>query len=398
MRPTRHGKTLLLAVSLTLAGASAGASMKVRQPLLEEAPAPTAPGAAAPGPAAKDFTVGTVVFARGGQIVAEIPGGAKDRERLLLFDEGFRRAGKLVVVRPLEKGVFLLEAQGSVSAAPGNRLAREPEEEAATRVLTDGRADGYREFLAAFPTSQYRPRVGRELFRLAVAGGYPTFPGTVIEGAVKLTEAVGREFPLSQVLIVLDRYVIARTDDRGRFRIEGLPKLDEKVRLKLRVKDPRFEMATPVEIELPGGTLGELTADLPVRVTPTVLAGRVLDERGAPLPRAEVWTSPNTVEALTDDEGRFRISRRKRGEGGGAADEPIFGGSYEVYAHRKGYGVERVRVAAESYRETRVPEVRLPRQDPLAEAPLPLDLDLRAMLGTVAGAQAPAGAGPKLNP
>lgn len=395
MRPLRHGRTVVLASCLALAGSSAEASMKVRQPLLEEAPAG---GATTPRGEAKEFTVGTVVFAQRGQIVAEIPGGAKERERFLLFDEGFRRTGKLVIVRVLEKGVYLLEAQGSVSAAPGNRLAREPEEEAAARVLTAGTAEGYREFLDTFPASQYRPRVGRELFRLAVGGGYPTFPGTVIEGTVKLTETLSRELPLSQVLIVLDRYVIARTDERGRFRIEGLPKLDEKVRLKLRIKDPRLEMADTVEVELPGGTLGELTAALPVRVTPTVLAGRVIDERGAPLPRAEVWTSPNTVEALTDDEGRFRISRRKRPEGGGAADEPIFGGTYEVYAHRKGYGVERVKVTAESYQEARVPEVQLPRQDPLAEAPPPLDLDLRALLGTVAGAQAPAGAGPKLNP
>jgi hypothetical protein len=174
------------------------------------------------------------------------------------------------------------------------------------------------------------------------------------------------------------------------------------VTLKLRAKDPKFEMAKEVTVDLPAGQFVELAADLPVKLTPTILAGRVLDERGAALPGSEVWTDPYSMEALTDDEGSFRILRRKELDAVGAAserDEPLFGGDYMVYAHRKGFGVERVALSAESFRSNAVPPIRLARQDSRAEPVPPLGIDLKTYLEpSGATLAAPEGGAPKLNP
>jgi len=394
----------LLAAALGMGGGffdSGQAAIKVRQPILEEAPAPRASGGVR-RTGEESFFVGSVIFARGAQIVAEVPGGAKERERLVVFDGGMRRLGKAVVVKGLDQGVYLLQPEGGFGASPGASLARESETEAAARVIRENRMESYLEFIEFFPESQYRPRVAREMFRLAMTEGYPTFPGSVIEGKLSLAEAVGREVSLGQVLVVLDRFIIARTDDKGRFRIEGVPKLKETVRLRLRAKDPKFQAAQEVGVELPAAAFGEVAAEIPLKVTPTVLAGQVLDERGAPLPGAEVWTAPYSLEVLSDDEGRFRIFRRKKVDASGAAsaaDEPLFGGEYEVYAYRKGYGVDRATVSAESYAENAVPPVRLSRQDTRQEEVPGLGLELHSYLEVAPTALAsPQGAGPKLNP
>lgn len=391
---------ILLALGAVLAG-PAWAAVKVRQPVLEE-PGTAAAAPAAAKPSSESYFVGSVIFTGGGQIVAEIPGGARERERFVVFDSGLRRRGKAVAVRQLERGVFLLEPESGVSASMDDKIARESETEAAARVIRENRLDAYAEFLAVFPSSQYRPRVGREMFRLAMKGGYPTFPGSVVEGKVVLAETVGREVSVGQVEIVLDRFVIARTDDRGRFRIEGLPKLAEGVQLRLRARDPKFQNAQDVMVELPPDSFGEVAADVPVKVTPTVLAGRVVDDRGAPLPGAEVWTSPYSMEVLTDDQGAYRLSRRKKTDASGAAtaeDEPLFGAEYEVYAYRKGYGVDRLTVSAESYRVNEVPAVRLARQETRQEEVPALGVTLRSFLQLAPETVGtPVGSGPKLNP
>jgi len=389
-----------LALLLPLAGESL-AAIKVRQPMLEEAPA-AGPAASARTGGEESYFVGAVIFARGAQVVAEVPGGARERERLVVFDAGLRRAGVAVVLNALDKGVYLLQPQGGFGVSAGDQVARESETEAAARVVREDRVESYVEFLDLFPDSQYRPRVGRELFRLTMKAGYPTFPGSVVEGKVSLAEAVSREVSLSQAMIVLDRFIIARTDEKGRFRIEGIPKLDEAVALRLRVKDAKFQPAREAEVQLPAGSFGEVTADIPVKVTPTVLAGQVSDERGAPLPGAEVWTAPYSMEVLTDDEGRFAVSRRKKLDASGvaaAADEPLFGGEFEVYAYRKGYGVDRVALSAESYAENAVPAIRLLRQETRQEEIPALGVTLRSYLALAPTAlAAPQGAGPKLNP
>jgi hypothetical protein len=300
-----------------------------------------------------------------------------------------------VAVKSLEEGIFLLRPIGRFAGLPGNQLARESETEAASRVLRENTLASYHEFLDVSPDSIHRPRISREMFRISMRGDYPTFPGTVIEGKVRLAEEVGRAISLEQVLVVLDRFIIARTDQRGRFRIEGVPKLEEPVQLKLRVKDPKLGMAEDVTIDLPAGSFEESEVALPVTLTPTVLAGRVVDEHGAPLPGVEIWTSPYSMEVLTDEEGVYQLSRRKK-LGASGADEPLFGGDYEVYAYRKGYNVERAVVSAESYQENPVVPIRLLRQDPREEDVPELGLDLQAFL-KINPAATPEGVGPKIN-
>ena len=383
-----------LAISAVAHTPSSRAAMNISRPALELPQPDTAEAQSEAGFA------GRVIFVRGSQIVAEIDGGARDRERLIVYDSAFRRRGTAVVVKALDAGVFLLNPGGSLPLHQGDLLARESEAEAAARVFRENETGAYREFLELFPRSEHRPRVTRELFRLAMAD-YPTFPGSVIQGRIRLTESVGREISLDHAQIVLDRYVITRTEGDGRFRIEGLPKLREPVTLTLRVKDEKFQVSRRITVDLRSETVEELSVELPIQVTPTVLAGKVVDEHGAPLAAAEIWTHPYTMEVLTDDEGTYRISRRKKLESAVSAlgsDEPAFGGEYEVYAYRRGYSVDRVAVSAESYRENPVPDVRLTRQDPWREEIPDLGLDLRAHVQLDSSAAAiPQGAGPKIN-
>ncbi|MEW6486771.1 MAG: hypothetical protein AB1578_02525 [Thermodesulfobacteriota bacterium] len=328
-----------------------------------------------------DF-VGSVIFSKGAQVVAEIPGGAVERERMTVVGGDLRPKAFAAVVQPLADGTFVLRVIGSGSAAVGDRLARETEPEAAARVLRENRVDGYREFLDLYPKSPYRERIGREMFRLAMSEAFPSPEGSVFRGKVRLIENLGRELPLRGATVTLDRFVLPPTDADGGVRLEGIPVLEEPVTVRLRLRDPRFEMASEVEVALPAGTSAQVTADVPVRVVPAVLAGKVVDGRGAPLPGAEVWTSPYTTEVLSGDDGTYRIFRRKllAPTEGAAADEPLFGGDFEVYARRKGHAVERVWVSAESHRENPVPLLQLPAQDPRQEDLPDLALDLRRHL------------------
>lgn len=326
--------------------------------------------------------VGSVIFSKGDQVVAEIPGGAVERERMTVVGGDLRPKAAAAVVQPLADGTYVLRLVSSGSAAVGDRLARETETEAAARVIRENRLDGYREFLDLFPKSPHRERIGREMFRLAMAQEFPVPGGSLLRGKVRLAENVGREVPLGGATVVLDRFVLPPTDGDGGFRVEGIPVLEEPVTVRLRLRDPRFEMAAEVEVALPAKTSAQLTAEVPVRVVPAVLAGKVVDGRGAPLPGAEVWTSPYTTEVLSGDDGTYRISRRKllAAKEGSAADEPLFGSDFEVYARRKGHAVERVAVSAESHRENPVPLLQLPPQDPRQEDLPDFALDLRKHL------------------
>lgn len=328
-----------------------------------------------------DF-VGSVIFSRGAQVVAEIPGGAVERERMTVLGGDLRPKAFMAVVQPLADGTYVLHLIGPGSAAVGDRLARETEQEAAARVIRENRLDGYREFLEFYPTSSYRDRIGREMFRLAMSEAFPSPEGSVLRGKVRLVENLGRELPLRGATVALDRFVLPSTDADGGFRLEGIPVLEEPITVRLRLRDPRFEMASEVEVALPAGTSAQVAAEVPVRVVPAVLTGKVVDGRGAPLPGAEVWTSPYTVEVLSGDDGTYRIFRRKllAPADGAAADEPLFGGDFEVYARRKGHAVERVSVSAESHRENPVPVLQLPPQDPRQEDLPDFAFDLRKHL------------------
>jgi len=345
------------------------------------------------GPAAslqpREEFLGVVIFARGGQVVAELSGSPAERERLIVVGTDLRRKGSARVLHPLSPDTYLIDPLDGASPAVGDRLARETEEEAAARVFRANLPEDYREFLEFYPKSAHRPRVGRELFRLAMASAFPGEGGTVVSGRVLLAEETGREVSLDKVPVILDRYQFPGSGADGSFRLEGIPPLEEPAVLRVRVREPRLVMDAEVQVTFPAGGPGEVAVDLPVRVTPTILAGQVVDGQGNALPGAEVWTTPATTETLSDDDGGYRISRRKVSAGGsGPGDEPLFGGDFEVYARRKGYGVERVAVSAESYLENPVPELRLLPQDAQREDLPDLGVDLRAHLwvSTLSGA------------
>lgn len=347
---------------------------------------------------ARSLQVGQVIFSRGAQVVAEIDGGAVDNEYLVVFDAGFRRRGAAVVVKALKGNTYLLRGVGG-TPSEGDRLGRESERQAVARVLRQKDAAGYRAFLARFPDSTYKDRVARELFRLQMKAEFPTRPGSSVAGTLNLAETVSHPVPMEDVQVVLDRFVVAVTAVGGEYRIDGIPLPEVPVTVKLRIKDAKFRDAGAVTVDLPAARSVEVEEALPVKLTPTVLSGTVLDEAGQPLAGAEVWTAPYTLEFLTGDDGTFEISRIKNLDDPGAADRPLFGGEFEVYARRSGYSVERVAVAAESFVSNPVPVLRLAPQDTRNEDVPELALTLREHLridpSLLAGS---AGAGPMLNP
>ncbi len=403
--------TLLLAVLLVV---PASAAVKVTQPesvaaktpakgppqllLDDDDTGPAAAPATAPRVVALPLQVGQVIFTRGAQVVAEIEAGAVDSEYLVVFDSGFRRKGGAVVVQALKGNTYLLRGAGT-SLSEGDLLGRETEHQAVARVLHQKNADGYRAFLTLFPDSTYGARIARELFRLQMQREYPSRPGSSVGGALRLAETVNQPVPLENVQVMLDRFVIALTAVGGQYRIDGIPLPEYPVAVKLKVTDPKFRSADAVTLDLPAARAVEVEKDLPVRLTPTVLSGTVLDGRGEPLPGAEVWTSPYTLEFLTGDDGTFQISRSKDLDDPGAADQPLFGGEFEVYARRAGYSVERVAVSAESFVTNPVPAIRLVPQDTrnegVPELAVALRLHLRIDPSALAGA---AGGSPMLNP
>ncbi len=402
--------TLLLAVLLAV---PTGAAVKVIKPkvgapgspdpgapqlLLDDDDGGTAAANSAPGVVTLPLQVGQVIFARGAQVVAEIEAGAVDSEYLVVFDSGFRRKGGAVVVQALKGNTYLLRGAGT-SLSEGDRLGRETEHQAVARVLRQKNADGYRAFLTLFPDSTYGARIARELFRLQMQAEYPARPGHSVGGSLLLVETVNRPVPMEDVQVLLDRFVVVLTGVGGQYRIDGIPLPEVPVTVKLKVKDPKFSSGDGVTLDLPAGKAVEAEKDLPVLLTPTVLSGTVLDGRGEPLTGAEVWTSPYTLEFLTGDDGTFQISRSKDLDDPGAADQPLFGGKFEVYARRDGYSVERVAVSAESFVTNPVPAIRLVPQDTrneeVPELAVALRLHLRIDPSALAGA---AGGGPMLNP
>ncbi|MDF1554919.1 MAG: hypothetical protein P1P84_17760 [Deferrisomatales bacterium] len=381
------------------AGASGPPAKPPPQLLLDDDGGTAAPAAEAiPGVVALPLQAGQVIFARGDQVVAEIEGGAVDGEYLVVFDSGFRRKGAAVVVQALKGNTYLLRGAGT-SLSEGDRLGRETELQAAARVLRQNNADGFRAFLTLFPDSTYRERIARELFRLQMQAQYPARPGHSVGGSLLLVETVNQPVPMEDVQVLLDRFVVVLTGAGGQYRIDGIPLPEVPVTVKLKVKDPKFRSGDGVSLDLPAGKAVEAEKDLPVLLTPTVLSGMVLDGRGEPLPGAEVWTSPYTLEFLTGDDGAFQISRRKDLDDPGAPDQPLFGGEFEVYARRAGFSVERVAVSAESFVTNPVPAIRLVPQDTRNEGVPELAVALRQHLridpSALAGA---AGAGPLLNP
>lgn len=387
----------------------AAAAIKIRRPVAVETPREAAPeSVAAPmipmaeeTGEAENALVGTVDFVQGRHLLVELSGTAKVGERFNVFDPFMRRVGKASMLKPVEGNVYLLQINSGRSFASGFHLSRETELEAAKYALRKNTIDGYKRFLEFFPKTKYRARIAREMFRLKMSSEYPSYPGNGIEGRITLTEVADREISLAGASIVLDKFIAARTDSEGRFRIEGIPQLEESVTLNVRVSDPKFSMKEKAIATLAGGQTIDVSVELPVQVKPAVLTGRVVDDHGAPMAGVEVWTFPYTREVLTGDDGIYRISRRKKLEavGSASADDPLFGGEYEVYAHRNGYNVQRAAISAESFVENKVDAIKLVRQDSRREELPALALELETYLEISPGTRSAVGSGaPMINP
>ncbi|TLN01840.1 hypothetical protein FDZ71_13420 [bacterium] len=342
--------------------------------------------------------VGSVVFVRGDKILAEIPQGAKKNERFVVFSSRLKRLGRAVVEREVSKGMFMLKIQRG-SGGSGDKLARETEKEAYARVRAADTIEAYDEFLQVFPQSQLAGRISQRLYRLKLRESFPDPQGGSVFGQVKLDEQVSQEIPLARTMIKLDRFVVGMTDDSGKFNIDGLPVTKYPVTLKLTAKDEKFQMSQDIFVDIPAASPVKAEKNIGVKLTPTYLVGSVYDKNGSPLREAEVWTSPYTMEVLTDEKGQFKISRKKKIDASGGlleGDEPLMGRDYKIYAYRKGYGAESVEIDARNFTENKAPEIELARQDPYEEGVPALDADLRANLDLMQFV-VPAGAGPKVN-
>ena len=357
--------------------------------------------AAAPKPKAtisEDSFVGTVMYVRGNQLLVELPEGAARGERYVVYSDRLKRVGRAVVLREVSEGMFMLSTTAG-SGSTGDRLAKETEREAYSRVRRMNKLSAYREFLKAFPNSKYAASAAQRMFRLNIRENYPASPGTTITGKLTLNEKVSQDIPLGRAMIKLDRFVIAMTDDVGNFTIEGLPTLELPVRVKMQVRDEKFKMAEDTYLEIPASEPSKLEQDLKVNLTPTVLTGEIVDKSGEPVREAEVWTSPYTMEVLTDENGKYQISRRKRIDASGGileGDEPLLGRDYTVYAYRKGFGAELVTLEAKNFQVNEAKAIKLERQDPFEEGVPELSVDLSANLDLMQFV-VPAGSGPKFN-
>jgi hypothetical protein len=362
-----------------------------------------APPKAPPKPATKAVTtksfVGTVKFIRGKNLLIEFEEQAEVKQRFSVYDVRLRKQGSVQVLKALDGNIFLCKILKG-SADVGDRLAGESEAEAYYRIMKRRRVSGYREFLQVFPGSSHAAKVEGLLFRQTLRKGFQTFPGASITGKLELQEKLGQEIGFGGVRILLDRFIIAQATADGSFSIEGIPPLYKGVTVKLAVIDDRFKTAKKIEVTLPAKSTAAITMDIPIKLTPTYVSGRVVDEYGNPVRGAMIWTSPYTTEKLTDENGEYRISRKKKLDSSGVpleGDEPLMGRDYEVYAYKSGFSAEMRRVSAKSFSENVVDTVGLNRQDALGSEGLPkpevsLADNLELMQFVVS-----TGAGPKIN-
>lgn len=407
----------LIAVAIGASSLSpAFGAIKIRRPVVVETPkdassppppaeveeSPMVPMAEEPSDEEEGALIGTVDFVQGRTLLVEMSASAKPGERFNIFDPFMRRVGKASMIKLVDENVYLFQVLAGRNFDSGYHLSRETEVEAAKYAIRKDTMAAYKRFLEFFPNTKYRERMARQMFRLKMSGEYPKYPGNGVEGRIVLAEDAGREISVAGVSIVIDKFIAARTDSDGRFRIEGIPQLDETVSLNMRVSDPKFVMAEKSSVMLEAGQTIDVNSEVKIKIRPAVLTGRVVDDHGAPMVGVEVWTFPYTREVLTDDDGAYKISRRKKLEAvnPSSADEPLFGGEYEIYAHKNGYSVQRAVVSAESFVENEVDEIELFRQDSRREDVPAFDVDIATYLEVSAGARISVGgmSAPLINP
>lgn len=346
----------------------------------------------------KESFCGSVEFMQGKLAMIASDDTLAPKQRLVAYDSRLQKKGILKVTATKAKDVYVATVTaGSVSV--GDRLVKETEEEAFRRVQRTKRVATVKEFLEIYPESQHRDEAALKLFRLRIRSEFPVEGGTEIGGQITLTEKVSQKIGLSRAMIKLDRFIIATTDEEGMFKISGVPAISLPVKLRLSVVDEKFAASGDNVVELPADKASTISQNIEVKLTPTNLAGTVVDEKGQPLRGVQVWTSPYTMEKLTDEKGEFKIGRKKRLDDSGnpqEGDEPLLGRDYEVYAYKQGYGAEKVAVSAKSFKENQIKEIKLLKQSATGDNMPALDISLRENLDLMQYVVS-AGAGPKIN-
>lgn len=133
-----------------------------------------------------------------------------------------------------------------------------------------------------------------------------------IYGDVRLAAEAGVTVSRCTVWIVKDGDTVSRTRTGrdGRYKLTGLPAGPFDVRAN-RGSDfleysYRARMGTPLDLK--SFTKPDRALDIVLEGHPAAITGLVVEERtGAAIDSARVWTYPQTVEAWTGVDGRFRI-------------------------------------------------------------------------------------------
>ncbi len=93
---------------------------------------------------------------------------------------------------------------------------------------------------------------------------------------------------------------------------------------------------------------------------PVSLSGRVLDQKGSPVGKAEVFTEPETDDVMTNTHGIFTL-RQKLNEAG--ESKPIPAGAYKIKVRKFGFEDATFEVTIEGG-PTKVPDITLAPRTP----------------------------------
>jgi uncharacterized GH25 family protein len=210
-------------------------------------------------------------------------------------------AGALVELRDLALATTATSAEGVArlgGVSTGTHLVK---------VSAAGYAPAYREL-----TSNGAPGASSEatfrLHRGVRAGGTVIDPsGRPVEDARVIADSASTWLDLAD-----PRLDGALTDAKGRFEFSAL----SRATWRFRVSHPRYAPATSELV-----ALGEPRDDIVIRVSlGGELRGRVVDDRGAPVPAADVRISGSSFQAgaprylRTDDQGRFALGGLPRSQ------------------------------------------------------------------------------------
>lgn len=98
-----------------------------------------------------------------------------------------------------------------------------------------------------------------------------------------------------------DGAISAQTGVDGMAAVSGL----DTANYQVVVQAPQFRAALPAQVALTDGRTTSIDVPMDRGLT---LVGQVVDARGAPVPRADVQTTPWTTNTVTDEEGKFELT------------------------------------------------------------------------------------------